>query len=171
MFQGKDDKKADLPSCEQGYAEIQEELEKVKAAAEEYLAGWKRAKADFVNFQKDTERQRAEWIRFSTSGIVLTILPIYESVEKFVEMDSQSDAGKDYLEGAKNIKKQFEDLFKNLGVEKIKTVGEKFDPNLHECVSLKKSEGRKAGDILEEAQAGYTLDGEVLRPAKVIVVE
>lgn len=166
-----DESKNVLPSCEQGFEELKQEFEKIKASADEYLNGWKRAKADLINLQKDIERQRTEWIKFSTSGMVLTILPIYESAEKFVETAKQSDAGKDYLEGAKNIKKQFDDLFKNFGVIKIKTTGEKFDPNFHECVSVKKAEGKESGEILEEALAGYLMNGEVIRVAKVVVAE
>jgi molecular chaperone GrpE len=166
-----DESKKTLPSCERGFEELKQEFEKVKAMADEYLNGWKRAKADFLNLQKDIERQRAEWIKFSKSGIILTILPIYESMEKLIESIENSDIKKEYSEGVKHIKKQFDDLFKNFGVAKIKTIGEKFDPNFHECVSVKKAEGKEAGEILEEILGGYLINGEVIRAAKVVVAE
>lgn len=149
---------------------IKKELETTKALAEEYLNGWKRAKADLVNFQKETEKQKQEWIKFSTSSIVLTILPIYESIEKLTQSVEDSEIKKEYLEGIKNIKKQFDDLFKNLGIEKIKTIGERFDPNFHESVGLEESE-QESGTIIQEIQGGYVMSGKVIRAAKVIVAE
>ncbi len=165
-----------LPSCEQGFEELKKEFEKVKALADEYLNGWKRARADLINLQKNIERQRAEWIKFSKSGIILATLPIYESMEKLIETigDSDPSTRPDLLglaQGINNIKKQFDDLFKNFGVLKIKTVGEKFDPNFHEAIAVEKSEDNDSGTILKEALAGYLMDGEVIRAAKVVVAE
>lgn len=151
--------------------ELEKELEAAKISAEENLNGWKRAKADLVNFQKDAEKQKQELIMFIMASYVLATLPIYESLEKFIDSAEKADLKAEYVEGAGNIKKQFDDLFKNFGVKKIETVGKKFDPNFHESIGIKKEEGVEQGLILEEVQAGYTLNGKVLRPAKVIVTE
>jgi len=208
--------------------EIQKELETAKALAEENLNGWKRAKADLANFQKDAEKQKQELIMFSLASYVLATLPIYESVNKMIESIKNfhpspfgrspagrhlsspsleegevprsfsttgipaeslgSREGEAYFQGVQNIKKQFDDLFKNLGVKKIETIGKKFDPNFHESVGVKKSapsprraqqggsrqageEGEETDKILEEVQAGYTIGGKVIRPAKVVVAE
>lgn len=166
--------------------ELKEELETAKALAEENLNGWKRAKADLANFQKNTEKQKQELIMFSLASYVLATLPIYESLEKMIEavqnLDPSIRPDKSGLaQGVSGIKKQFDDLFKNLGVNKIETVGKKFDPNFHESVGVRKSaqggsrqageEGKETDTILEEVQAGYLMGEKVIRPAKVVVAE
>lgn len=151
--------------------EIKKELEAAKISAEENLNGWKRAKADLINFQKDAEKQKQELIMFSMASYVLAALPIYESMEKLLDLTDKTEIGNEYKEGVKNIKKQFDDLFKNFGVTKIKTTGEKFDPNFHEAIAVKKEEGKETDIILEEARTGYLLGEKVIRPAKVVVAE
>jgi molecular chaperone GrpE len=151
---------------------LQKELEETTKQAEEYLDGWKRAKADFANREKDLTREKSEYLQFATAAMLLEILVIYESLCEAVQ--SVDD------KGIAQIKKQFEDFLKKKGLEKIKTVGEKFDYNLHEAAGTEKiphapldkgGEDVKSGEIIKEIQAGYKLHGEVLRPAKVIVTE
>jgi molecular chaperone GrpE len=189
--------KNNLSPCKEKIEELQKELETAKALADEYLNGWKRSKADLINFQKDIERQRESWIKFTTTNIVLEILPIYESMEKLIEQIAglppvdntvscstklhcpglkleNTDSHPNYeafFEGFKNIKKQLDDLFRKLGVLKIKTVGEKFDPKFHEAIGVRKVEGKESDTILEEVQAGYLMNDEVIRTAKVVVAE
>jgi molecular chaperone GrpE len=79
--------------------------------------------------------------------------------------------GDKWAEGISNIKKQFEDLFKSLGIEEIKAVGEKFNPEFHEAVSRQKKEGVEADIVLEEVSGGYLMNGKTIIPAKVIVSE
>ena len=155
---------------------LQKELEKFKSLAEEYLNGWKRAKADLINFQKEIERQKEEWIEFSNSNLILMILPIYESIERLLHSASNTkEVKEDFFEGIKCIKNQFDDFFKKIGVKKIKTVGEVFDPIFHESVGSRKADNAsiacESGKIVEEIQSGYLLHDKVLRPAKVIVLE
>ena len=69
------------------------------------------------------------------------------------------------------IKKQFEDFFKNLGIEEIKTVGEKFNPEFHEAVSHEDKDGFDSDIVFEEVKAGYTLQGKLLNPAQVKVAK
>jgi len=146
---------------------LKKDLEDCQKQAEEYLNGWKRAKADLINFRKEMEKRQTELIEFANAGLILDLLPIYESLKRAV-LHAES-SGQDLKEGIKQIKKQFEDLLKNLGIEEIKTVGEKFNPEFHESVGKRKEEGKEEGIILEEIKAGYIMNSKILEPAKVIV--
>lgn len=148
---------------------IKAELEACKKQAEDYLNGWKRAKADYINFKNEMEKAKAELIQFANLGLLLKILPIYDGLKRAC---GSVDATKDkWAEGILNIRKQFEDLFKSLGIEEIKTIGEKFNPEFHEAVSRVKREGVEADKIVEEVSGGYTMNGKVILAAKVVVSE
>lgn len=146
---------------------LEKDLEETKKQAEEYLNGWKRAKADLINFQKDSERRQRELVQFANASFILGLLPIYESLKQAI-LRGGSDGG-DLIKGVEQIKKQFSDFLRNLGVEEIKTVGEKFDPNWHEAVDKRKDDDKEEGIILEEIKTGYKIDGKLLEPAKVVV--
>ena len=144
------------------------ELDNCKKQAEEYLNGWKRAKADYLNLKKETETASAELAQFVAAGMLMKFLPVYDGLKKACAMENSGDK---WAEGILNIKKQFEDVFKKFGVEEIKTIGEKFNPEFHEAISRQKKEGVESDIILEEVGGGYTMQGKVLLPAKVIVSE
>ena len=147
--------------------EIEKDLAAAKAQAEEYLAGWKRAKADLINFQKEQEKKQKDIIEFASASFILEILPIYESLKQaLLHTDKGSE---DLATGIRQIKKQFDDLLKRLGIEEIKTIGEKFNPDFHEAVGKRKEEDKEEGIILEEVKTGFLINGKVLEPAKVIV--
>lgn len=152
---------------------LEEELEKVKKQAKEYLEGWKRAKADYLNREREIQREREEWIKLANLNLILEILPIYENFNQALEY---KDKNEDFLKGIEQIKKQFDDLFKKLKLEKIKTVGEKFNPEFHEVVARETTEEmindkKPIADeiIVKEVSPGYTLDGKVIKVAKVII--
>jgi len=147
------------------------ELEKLKKQNEEYLAGWQRAKADYLNLKKETEKKSKELVQFANAGLILQVLPIYENFKTAWEHIPADDQKKDWVAGVGHIKKQLEDLLNSLGLEPIKTVEEKFDANLHEAVGSEKAEGKEDGIILKEVKGGFRLYDQVLEVAKVIVVK
>ncbi len=134
-----------------------EDIETIKKQAEEYLNGWKRAKADYLNLKKDMEAQGKEIKEWMSKIFLLPLLEIMDSFDRAGTLDA----------GVKNIKKQFEDFLKNSRVEAMKTIGEKFDPLKHEAIES--ISGGEPEIIAEEAQKGYLIGEEVLRPAKVKV--
>ena len=139
------------------------ELEKYKKQAEEYLNGWKRAKADYLNLKKEMEAQNKEIKEWLSKIFLLPILDIMDNFDRAGTLDA----------GIENIKKQFEDFLKANGVEAMKVIGEKFDPLMHEAVESVEggppAQAGESGKIIEEARRGYLVNGEVLRPAKVKV--
>lgn len=129
-----------------------------KKQAEEYLAGWKRAKADLANYQKRVDHDRAEWGHFAKAECVKRFLPLLDSLE----------AGSE-LEGVEKIHNQMLGVLKEMEVEAIKTIGEPVNPEFHEVIATEDSEDHASGIIVQEAQRGYKMHGRVLRVAKVIV--
>ncbi len=136
---------------------VGEEMSKVKAQAEEYLNNWKRERADFLNYKKEEARRLEEFVRYANEDLVLELIDILDNLELGLKHEPT-----DLL---KKLGKDFEELLRKYGVEKIKTEGESFDPVLHEAV-----EGAE-GTKLEELRPGYTLHGKVVRPARVKLIK
>src|SRR3989338_8497303 len=150
-----------------------ETLEFWKVKAEEYLNGWKRAKADYINLKRDTDRDKMEIIEFANALFIGELLPIIDNFTKALDEANKSarDEKKDWLTGFGHIAKSFQDILAKRGITKIDALGKLFDPNFHEAVGHEKEEGKKAGVIIREVEAGYLLRDKVLRPAKVVVSE
>lgn len=149
---------------------LQRELAKFKKQAEENLAGWKRALADYENFKKRKKEEEEELIKWANENLILDILPILDNFRNAYLSLPKELVGNEWVCGIKHVKHQLENLLKNKGVEEIKSVGEEFDPELHEAVEKIKSKKEKANVIVEEVLKGYKLNGKVIRAAKVKVV-
>lgn len=161
----KENKKKEELSLE----ELKKKLEECERLKEEYLAGWQRARADLINYKKEELERVGELIKFSANGLILKILPIldnFEIAEKKLPENLKNDEN---VKGLLLIKKQIQDFLKSQGVEEIKSVGERFDPNFHEVLEEVEAKDKEPGTIIEEIQKGYKIDGKLLRPAKVKV--
>jgi molecular chaperone GrpE len=135
-------------------------IEKLREQNEEYLNGWKRAKADLVNFQNDTAKERIGWAKFATAGSLSRLLPALDTLY----------AAADHAPELADTVKKFEEYLKGEDMTEIECDG-KYDPLLHEVIGMEKVEGAEHGSIIKVAQRGYRLHDQVLRPAKVIVAE
>jgi molecular chaperone GrpE len=151
--------------------ELKKKLEEAEKLKNEYLAGWQRARADLINYKKEELERVGELIRFSANGLILKILPIldnFEIVEKKLPENLKNDEN---VKGILQIKNQILNFLKEQGVEEIKSIGERFDPNFHEVVEEVEVKDKEPGTIVEEIQKGYKINGRLLRPAKVKVVK
>src|SRR3989344_2852452 len=149
-----------------------EELQEYKAKAEEYLNNWKRTAADFENYKKRRDRENQELMQFAQEITVVKILPTLESLEQALRNAPQDQQFQTWSEGVIKIVQQLEKVLLEMGIEKIKTVGEKFDFQLHEAVEMiDPPAGEESGTIIEEIQGGYKLNNKIIRPAKVKVVK
>lgn len=152
-----------------------EELEKKLAEAEklknEYLEGWKRERADFLNFKKDEYERISQSAKYIKESVVLKILPVIDTFLIAEKKISEELKGNECIKGLLQIKLQLQEFLKSQGVEEIKTENEKFDHNLHEAVECLEKKDKESGSIIEEVQRGYIINGRLLRPAKVKVVK
>jgi len=148
---------------------IKEKLEETEKKAKEYLNSWKRAKADFINYKRRQNEMFIEMINSASLELILEILPIYDAFSLAINQVPENLRDLEWVKGITQIKFQLGDLLKKKGVEEIKSVGEKFNPEIHEAVEMLESSDKSEGEILEEVQKGYELNGKVIRAAKVKV--
>ena len=150
--------------------EVKKQLEEAKAKCEEYLNGWKRERADFLNYKKDEMERIGQLLKYSNEELILKIIPILDNIylaESHVPEELKNNA---WIEGFNQIKNQLADFLKKEGIEPIETNG-KFDPNLMEAVgevddaSAPSFDG--AATVVAEVQRGYTMHGKIIRVAKV----
>jgi molecular chaperone GrpE len=149
----KDDKDKKQLDQEEQEVEIEEvnELENLENQL-------KRALADYQNLEKRIQSEKMDWIKLSNKDLLLKLLPGLDNLS-LAEKHTQD-------EGVKITIKHFLDIFDEIGVKKIETIGKDFDPNTMEAVAT--TEGDE-GKVLEEVRAGFTLYDTVLRVAQVVV--
>lgn len=147
-------------------SEPKTELEKLTKERDEYLNGWKRAKADLINFQRDEEKRITDLIKWGLKDIVQEMIPVLDNFELAVATLEKEGVSE---KGIYMIKLQLEDLLKKKGLEKISAEkGKPFDPSFHEAVGEIDSEFEE-GLIAKEIEKGYSLNGKVLRPVRVMI--
>ncbi len=155
--------------------ELKKELEEVKAQRDEYLAGWQRARADFLNHKKEERERMQEFIKFAEEELLSELLPILDTLElalahlKPAESPQGIQAG--VSKGFLQIAMQIKSFLKDHQVEELKAEGEKFNPEFHEAAEEVQKEGVESGTVVEVLSKGYTLHGKLMRPAKVIVAK
>ncbi len=162
---GDDKKKIQTEDC---HAEPRNDVEELEKRCEEYLNGWKRAMADYQNLVKDVAKEKMEFVKFANQNLILELLPILDNFKLAFSKVPDAEQGGAWTVGFAHIKKQLEDFLKENGVEEIKTVGEKFDPMLHEAVEKVENSEKESGLIVEEKKPGYKLHGKVVQAAKVV---
>jgi len=145
---------------------LRKALAEEKAKAEEYLAGWQRAQADFVNYKRRVEQEKEEITKFANSNLMLTILPILDDLERALASIPPRLAKLGWVDGISLIERKLRASLEAQGLSQIKALGEPFDPNLHEAARLDKG---KEGIVIEELSKGYKLHDRVIRPSKVVV--
>jgi len=155
------DEKQEEKKEEQPAEDLKNELEKLQKDKDEYLNGWKRAKADLINYQKDEGKRFEEMMNYSREMVIGDLVPVLDSMELALKAEPQND-------GLQRIKIQLEDMLKKYGLEKIKvSPGDALDTNLHESVGEMESKEVESGKIAAEVSSGYKLKNKVIRPARV----
>ena len=148
--------------------EIKRELENCREEAKKYLMGWKREKADFVNYKKQREREMVKFKELANEDIIINLLPVIDNFNLAVQHLPKELEESDWVKGILHIKIQLENFLKEVGVKEIKSVGERFNPEYHEIAGKRKSE-KEEDMIVEEIRKGYEMKGRVIRAARVIV--
>lgn len=128
-----------------------------------------RALADFDNYRKRVERERASAALSGKRAVILSLLELMDDFDRALEHAGQSTDA--VVAGLRAIRKRMADVIKAQGVTPIETVGRVFDPTLHEAVAVIEAGNGKPGMVLDEVSPGYYWNGEVLRPARVHVAK
>ncbi len=144
------------------------EMEKLQKERDEYLDGWKRAKADFINYKKDEAARLEQFVKFSNESLISELVVVLDSFDlSLAVLGKDADA----VKGVTLIKSQLEDLLRKYGLERINLkVGDAYDPVKAEAVGEVESQA-PPGTIGEVVSAGYALHGRTVRPARVKLVK
>lgn len=134
----------------------------------ELTAGWQRTQADFVNYKNQANEERVKLFKTANSDLIYELLPVLDNFQLAAKHTPKNLENDNWAQGIKQIEKQFEDILLSVGLERIPSVGQKFDPNFHEAVDHIESD-KPEDEVVEEALSGYKFDNLVLRPAKVKV--
>jgi molecular chaperone GrpE len=145
---------------------LEQALAAEKKKAEEYLASWQRAQADFINYKRRTEQERQEFNSFANANLILGLLPVVDDLERALNAIPEEFSGDDWVEGVKLVERKFKTVLEGQGVKPILSLGMAFDPNFHEA--LRQDKGQE-GMVIGELQKGYMLNDKLLRPARVVV--
>lgn len=137
--------------------------EKDEALETKYL----RLMADFQNYKRRSEKEKADVYAYANEKIVVQLLDVIDNFER--ALDCKDTAEKGFAEGMEMIFKQLKDVLKNSNVEEIEALGLDFDPNFHNAVMMEDTDEYESGKVSAVLQKGYTLNGRVIRASMVKV--
>lgn len=149
--------------------ELRLALERAQVEAAERQDLYVRKAAEFENYRRRRDREFEEMVRTASGGVISRLLPVLENLERALSHGEPGDASDAYRKGVEMIVSQFKETLRREGLEPIESVGQGFDPNLHEALMQAHSEAYGAGVVCEEIERGYRLGERVLRHAKVVV--
>ena len=150
--------------------ELGAELEKEKAKSEDYLRRLQYLQADFENYRKRVEKEMLDNRQFGNQRLLSDLIVVNDELELALREAEESGENPTIVEGVGMVRKRLQSLLSKEGVEKIQSLGSKFNPDLHDA-ALRIVSNEEEGTIVEEIRQGYTLKGKVLRPSIVKVAE
>ncbi len=128
-----------------------------------------RAHAELENVKKRAARDKAEFLKFATEGLLLEFLPVLDNLERAIASARSEVGSTSLLEGVEMTARLFLSVLEKAGVKPIEALGHPFDPAFHEAVAQTDGPAEEAGRVVEVVRKGYLLEGRVLRPAMVKV--
>jgi len=154
-------------------SEAEPEKDALTLAQEEaglYKDRWMRLAAEFENYKKRTAREFEAMVQSANEDLIRDLLPILDGVGRaLAHHNDGQDETEGYQAGVTMIMEQFPKVLQNRNLKEIETVGQPFDPNIHEALMQVVSDTVEAGHVTDEVEKGYCLGDKVLRPAKVVV--
>ncbi|MFD2179804.1 nucleotide exchange factor GrpE [Veronia pacifica] len=150
--------------------ELEAALEASEAKVKEQQDGVLRARADVENMRRRTEQEIDKARKFALERFAGELLPVIDNMERAVEMaDKENDAIKPMVEGVELTLKTMKDTVEKFGLKELNPVGEAFNPELHQAMSIQESAEHEPNTVMLVMQKGYELNGRVVRPAMVMV--
>ncbi|HVJ50179.1 nucleotide exchange factor GrpE [Desulfitobacterium sp.] len=156
-------------SVEEKVLTLEAELKQSKEQADDYYARLQRLQAEFDNFRKRTQKEKEETIKYAAERVIEAMLPVLDNFERAVLSSQSNQDFQAFSQGVDMILKQMKSGLAKEGLTPIETVGQPFDPKLHESVLQVDSEDYPENTVVEELQKGYYLKDKILRPSMVKV--
>ena len=157
------EEKKELTPMEQLQEQIRLKDEEIANQKDTFL----REKAELENFKKRLTKEKDDFVQFANERLLQELIQIEDNLERALEVPNATLES--LKEGVEMIQKQFSTFLKNQKVEPIEAIGKAFDPTLHEVLNQQESEEHEENTVIEEYSKGYTLNGRILRPAKVVI--
>jgi len=153
--------------------DLREKLKKALAEKQEYLDGWQRTKADFVNARKREEETRKEVVKYATENLIAELAPVLDSFTMaFNNKEAWEKVDKNWRMGVEYIYSQFKNILEQHGFQEFDPAGEVFDPMKHSALeTVSVSDKTQDHKVIEVVQKGYILNGKIIRPASVKIGE
>ena len=149
-------------------ADLEKQLGEAREQAAEYKDGWQRSVAEFQNYKRRVDCDKADTYQNATGSIIKRYLPILDDLERAL---STRPANLAWVDGIELIYRKLQSILEAEGLKRIEAEGQMFDPNFHEAIMQEPSEGHESGQILAVVQNGYMLGDRVVRPAQVRVAQ
>jgi molecular chaperone GrpE len=167
------DEDIESDKAESKIQKLKKELKKCQAEKQEYLDGWQRSKADYINLKKRSEDDKERIRGYANEDLIIELLSVLDSFEMaFKDKEAWNNAPENWRMGIEYIHNQFTKVLEDFSVEPIDPIGQEFNPNEHHSAETVETDDEKEdGIILEVTQKGYRMKDKVIRPASVKVGE
>jgi len=150
---------------------LRAELKATQKEKTEYLSGWQRSKADYLNLKREAEKEKQDLAKWAREGLLHELLPLADSFDlAMANREVWESAPVNWRQGIEYIYSQLQVILRDNGLEPIDPLGAQFDPILHHCLATVPVDNEADEDkVLEVLKKGYIMNGKVVRPAQVRV--
>jgi molecular chaperone GrpE len=148
--------------------QLERELEEVRRSDAEHRNNWHRSAADFANYKRRTDEERATLTQFSNAVLIGKLLGVLDDFDRALE-SVPAEAHDPWIEGVQLVERKLRGVLESEGVTPIDAVGQPFDPNLHEAVVHEETADHPDNQVIGELQRGYRLHDRIIRPSLVRV--
>jgi molecular chaperone GrpE len=153
----------------EAFTALEARLAEAESKSAEYLDGWQRSRAEFMNYKNRIERDQALTAEMMRAQNIKKFLPVIDDLERaLANRPAEAEA---WVEGIELVYRKLLAVLDGEGVKRIEAVGQPFDPNLHEAISMEPADGFESGQVIGVVQQGYRLGDRVIRPAMVRVAQ
>jgi len=150
-------------------AALTRQLEEAKAQADEDQQRLLRMQADYDNFRRRSRLEKEEFAKVAAQKLVEGLLPVFDNFDRAIQASKENKDFDGMVKGIEMVYRQFEGVMRTEGVMPIESVGQPFDPEVHQAIMQVESDEYEEGIVVEEVQKGYKLGDKVIRPAMVKV--
>lgn len=156
-------------SSKEEIEQLEKQIETLTQEKDELFEKLQRVSAEFVNYERRSVKQIADSVEYEKKSIFKSLLPSLDNFEHALAAARGAQSIDTVVKGVQLTFDHMLDALKAHGVEQIQAAGRQFDPSLHEALMQRAEEDKEDNVVLEEFQSGYTINGQVIRPSKVIV--
>src|ERR1700730_11358881 len=150
-------------------AELQLQLEAEQKKSEEYLDALRRMQADFINYKRRSVQEQQEARASAESSVIERLLPVLDDLGRALDATPAEYADQSWVEGIFLVRRRLFSALEQIGVRQVGSVGEAFDPNIHDALMTQSGSGSPLGTVVRATPSGSALGDRIMRPAQVIV--